>query len=221
MSGNRECSSGGSRGADVPGGRRAALRARTRDEILDAAAELVTERGVDELNLNELAVRAGFASAASLYRYFAGKREIVSRLAARDLERLGEYLQRVPADLPLEEQIVEICLAYLDYACERPGTRALLLTTASSIATEFRAAALPAEIVGRMFRLGEAARETGALNLRDKDDIFAVLHAGWALAHGMAEYDRMYEGPERDVLRERHRAVFKAYVAGFKSDWTG
>ena len=64
MSGNRECSSGGSRGADAPGGRRAALRARTRDEILDAAAELVTERGVDELNLNELAVRAGFVREA-------------------------------------------------------------------------------------------------------------------------------------------------------------
>ncbi len=202
-------------------GRREALRARTRDEILDAAADLVTERGVDELNLSELAARAGFGSAASLYSYFASKQEIVSGLAARGLERLGEYLRRVPEDLPLDEQIVEICLAYLDYACEHPGTRALLLTTASSIAPEYRAAALPAAIVGRMFRLGEAARAAGALNVRDEDDIFAVLHAGWALAHGMAEYDKMYGDPERQILRSRHRAVFRAYVAGFKSDWNG
>lgn len=205
---------------DAPGGRRAALHARTRDEILDAAAALVTEGGVDALNLGELATRAGFGNAASLYRYFAGKQEIVSALAARDLARLGEYLRRVPEDLPLEEQIIEICLAYLDYARQHPGARALLLTTASSIAPDFRAAALPAEVVGRMFRLGEAARVAGAINVRDEDDIFAVLHAGWALAHGMAEYDKMYEDPERQVLRSRHRAVFRAYVAGFRSDWT-
>ena len=72
-----------------------------------------------------------------------------------------------------------------------------------------------------MFRLGEAARQSGALNVRDEDDIFAVLHAGWALAHGMAEYDKMYEDPERELLRSRHRAIFRAYVNGFKSDWRG
>lgn len=212
---------GGAGGAreEAPGGRRAALHARTQDEILDAAAALVTEGGVEALNLGELATRAGFGNAASLYRYFAGKREILSALAERDLERLGEYLRRVPEDLPLEDQIVEICLAYLDYAREHPGSRALLLTTASSIAPDFRAAALPSELVGRMFRLGAAARDAGALNLRDEDDIFAVLHAGWALSHGMAEYDKMYEDPERELLRSRHRDIFRAYVAGFQSDW--
>ena len=71
-----------------------------------------------------------------------------------------------------------------------------------------------------MFRLGETAMETGALHLRDRDDIFAVLHAGWALAHGMAEYDRHSRDPEREVLRSRHRGIFRAYVAGFRSDWT-
>jgi AcrR family transcriptional regulator len=206
---------------DAPGGRRALQHARTRDEILDAATELVTEHGVDGLNLAELAARAGFGNAASLYRYFGSKQEIVSALAARGLARLGEHLRRVPEDLPIEEQIVEICLAYLEYACEHPGERGLLLVTASCIAPDFRSATLPAELVGRMFRLGEVARESGALNLRDEDDIFAVLHAGWALAHGMAEYDRAYEDPERELLRSRHRDIFRAYVAGFKSDWRG
>jgi AcrR family transcriptional regulator len=201
--------------------RRAALHAQTRDEILDAAADLVTEHGVEALNLNELATRAGFGNAASLYRYFSSKQEIVSALAARGLERLGEHMRSVPEDLPPDEQIVEICLAYLEYACVHPGERRLLLTTAASIASDFRAARLPDEFVSRMFRLAEAARESGALNVQDEGDVFAVLHAGWALAHGMAEYDGLYDGPERDVLRSRHRAVFRAYVAGFRSDWRG
>jgi hypothetical protein len=53
----------------------------------------------------------------------------------------------------------------------------------------------------------------------DDGDIFAVLHAGWVFAHGMAEYDGLYEEPEREVLRSRRRAVFSACVAGFQSDW--
>ncbi len=201
--------------------RREEQHARTRDEILGAAAELVRERGVDELNLNELAERAGFGNAASLYRYFDGKQDIVGALAARGLERLGEYMRRVPEDLPPEEQIIEICLAYLEYARENPGERRVLIAAVGSKTPDFRVAALPDEFVTRMLRLGETAGASGALNVPDEGDIFAVLHAGWALAHGMAEYDALYEDPEREVLRSRQRGIFRAYVAGFRSDWHG
>lgn len=201
------------------GGRRAALHARTRDEILDAAADLVTERGADGFSLSELATRAGFGNAASLYRYFAGKQEIFSALAARGLERLGEYMRVVPEDVPPSEQIVELCLAYLDYTRAHPGERRLLLTTAASIAADFRATPLPDEFVNRMFRLTRAASADGTLTVRDEGDVFAILHAGWALAHGMAEYDSLYEDPEREILRSRQRAVFTAFVAGFRGDW--
>lgn len=201
--------------------RRELLHARTREEILDAAGELVRERGVDALNLNELAARAGFGNAASLYRYFDGKQDIVGALAARGLERLGEHMRRVPEDLPPEEQIVEICLAYLDYARENPGERRVLLTAVGAKTPDFRVAALPDEFVRRVLRLGETAGASGALDVHDEGDIFAVLHAGWALAHGMAEYDALYEDPERELLRSRHRGIFRAYVAGFRSDWRG
>ena len=204
---------------DAPGGRRAVLHARTRDEILDAAAALVNEHGVDALNLNELAARAGFGNAASLYRYFAGKQDIVGALAARGLERLGDYMRRVPEDLPPEDQIVEICLTYLDYAREHPGERRVLLTAAGAEEPDFRATALPDEFVRRMFRLGETARESGALRIKDEGDVFVILHALWALAHGMAEYDALYEDAERELLRSRHRDVFRACVAGFRGDW--
>jgi AcrR family transcriptional regulator len=211
---------GGAR-EDAPGGRRATVHARTRDEILDAAAGLVNERGVDALNLNELAARAGFGNAASLYRYFEGKQDIVGALASRGLERLGDYMRRVPEDLPPDEQIVAICMTYLEYARGHPGERRVLLSAAGSKEPDFRAAALPDEFVRRMFRLGEAARESGALRVGDEDDVLVILHALWALAHGMAEYDALYEGQERELLRSRHRDVFRACVAGFRGDWRG
>ena len=64
----------------------------------------------------------------------------------------------------------------------------MLLTAAGSKAPDFRADALPDEFVRRMFRLGETARRSGALDVEDEGDIFVILHALWALAHGMAEY---------------------------------
>ncbi len=203
------------------GGRRALVHAQTHDAILDAAADLVTERGIDGLNLNDVAAKAGFGNAASLYRYFASKQEIVSALAARGLERLGEHMRSVPEDLPPDEQIVEMCLTYLDCARAHPVERRLLLTTAASIASDYRATQLSDEFVDRMLRLGRAARDAGALTARDDGDIFVILHAAWALAHGMAGYDGVYDDPERELLRSRHRAVFRAYVAAFRSDWTG
>jgi AcrR family transcriptional regulator len=211
----------GARREDAAPGRRAVRHARTRDEILDAAAELVNEHGVDALNLHELATRAGFGNAASLYRYFESKQDIVGALASRGLERLGDYMLRVPEDLPPEEQIIAICLAYLDYAREHPGERRVLLTAAGGKEPDFRAAALPDEFVRRMFRLGDTARESGALTIEDDGDVFTILHALWALAHGMAEYDALYEEPERGLLRSRHRDVFRACVAGFRGDWRG
>jgi AcrR family transcriptional regulator len=201
-------------------GRRAVRHTRTRAEILDAAAELITEQGAEAFNLTDLATRAGFSNAASLYRYFSSKKEIMGALMRRGLERLEEHLRGVPADLPPDEQLVEFCLAYVDYARAHPGERALLLTTTAVIAPEDRAASLPEEFVDRVFGLIAAVIESGGDAAPDEGDVFAMLHAVWALAQGMAEYDRLYTGPEREVLRSRHRLVFRAYVEGSKRTWS-
>jgi AcrR family transcriptional regulator len=238
--------------------RRTVRHTQTRNEILDAAAELITEQGPDALNLSELATRAGFSNAASLYRYFSSKKEIMGALMRRGLERLEEHLQHIPADLPPEEQVVEFCLAYVDYARSHPAERTLLLTNIAVIAPEDRAASLPEGFVRRVFGLiaavltsesetgrgatespdwtalstgvGDADRRLVQARARgeqlqptgvpDAGDVFALLHAVWALAQGMADYDRLYTGPEREVLRSRHRAVFQAYVEGSKLVWT-
>lgn len=202
-------------------GRRASRHAQTRDEILDAAAKLVTERGVDSFNLSELATRAGFGSAASLYRYFSSKDAMIAALARRSLKRLGAHMAQVPDDLPPAEQLVELCLAYVDYARAHPGERRLLLTAAAAMPAEDRAAAiLPDQFVGRMFALIRDAAATGAITARDERDAFAILHAAWALAQGWAEYDALYGLPEREMLESRRRAVFRAHMAGFGGDWT-
>jgi len=55
--------------------------------ILDAAATLVVERGVDALTTRDIADAAG-APVASLYQYFADKEAVLLALAARDMEEM-------------------------------------------------------------------------------------------------------------------------------------
>lgn len=65
------------------------------EDLLDAAATLVVERGVDALTTRDIARAAG-APVASLYQYFADKEDVLLALAQRDM---AEMDTQVAADL--------------------------------------------------------------------------------------------------------------------------
>jgi AcrR family transcriptional regulator len=74
--------------------RRVPQQSRSRDRvvrILDAAAALVCEEGVEALSTRVIAERAGIP-VASLYQYFADKDEILLALVQRDLEAMDEQI---------------------------------------------------------------------------------------------------------------------------------
>jgi AcrR family transcriptional regulator len=57
------------------------------EDLLDAAARLVVERGVEALTTRDIADAAG-VPVASLYQYFADKEAVLLALAARDMEEM-------------------------------------------------------------------------------------------------------------------------------------
>ena len=65
------------------------------EEILDAAARLVVERGVEALGTRDIA-QAADVPVASLYQYFAAKEDVLLALAERDMAEMDE---QVVADL--------------------------------------------------------------------------------------------------------------------------
>ena len=72
----------------LPAAERNAIRV---TRILDAAGQLVAERGYEKMTTSQVALRAG-VSPGVLYQFFADKREIVHALASRNLDR---YLERM------------------------------------------------------------------------------------------------------------------------------
>ncbi|MBC9734841.1 TetR/AcrR family transcriptional regulator [Nocardioides marmotae] len=76
--------------------RRVPTQARSRrrvEKMLDAAARLVVERGVEALTTRDIAEAAG-VPVASLYQYFADKDDVLVALAARDMEEMDEQVSR-------------------------------------------------------------------------------------------------------------------------------
>ncbi len=61
------------------------------EELLDAAARLVVEQGVDALSTRDIATGAG-APVASLYQYFADKEDVLLALAERDMAEMDEQV---------------------------------------------------------------------------------------------------------------------------------
>jgi len=88
--------------------------------ILDAAAEVIAEVGVEGASTNAIAARAS-TSVGSLYQFFPNRDAIVQALAARyaaEFERLKDRVMAPEvADLPLDQMmrgIVEPIAAYCD-----------------------------------------------------------------------------------------------------------
>ena len=92
-----------------------------RQRILEAAAELVTLRGLDAATPEAIAKRAG-AGKMSLYRHFTGKDELVAEALAESDLYYRELLLGDSADIPPRDRL----LAMFDHAAavaDRLGSR--------------------------------------------------------------------------------------------------
>ncbi|MDO8330607.1 MAG: TetR/AcrR family transcriptional regulator [Fluviicoccus sp.] len=101
----------------------------TVQRLLDAAAELIEDHGLETLTTNRIAEHAG-VNIASLYQYFPHKDAIVAALVESWLQevtrQLGDMLS--PAmDMPIAESTHLWCQAGLMYFRQRPALLALLL----------------------------------------------------------------------------------------------
>jgi len=115
----------------MPGIRERA-RAETTAEIVRLAREQVAEQGAAALSLRAIARDMGMVSSA-IYRYFASRDELLTRLIVESYDRLGEATQQVAAsvrnrhDHPARWRAVAGSIRL--WAVENPAEYALLFGT--------------------------------------------------------------------------------------------
>lgn len=100
----------------------------TYDRLLDAAAEILAESGIEALNTNAVADRAG-VTVPTVYRYFPNKHALLVALAESYVESEKDWLFAMEAvadpNHPLDAAIREVLGGYASHADEFPGVSPL------------------------------------------------------------------------------------------------
>jgi AcrR family transcriptional regulator len=162
-------------------------RARTAQAILDAALEIIAERGINALSMREIAQRIEY-SPSGLYEYYASKDEILDALAEQGLTQLDEQMGRSLRGNTAKQQLFELGLAYQTFAREHVQLYLLI----------FNHVARPAELqttldqfasigsYGKLRTCIVAGVERGEFVISPERNIEHLAYHFWALWHGLA-----------------------------------
>lgn len=170
------------------------------DRLLDAAAEVIAEVGVEAASTNAIAARAQ-TSVGSLYQFFPNKDALVQALAARytaQFERLKERAMAIEvADQPLDAMMRGIITPIAEFCDANPAYRHVYAATNNELTGQYSAdeARLHASVVARVEAL--IARRTPWVTAEQRhttavvqvETVHAVLFH--SLAHGPAQRARV------------------------------
>jgi AcrR family transcriptional regulator len=133
--------------------------AATRRALLDDAAELLDSGGPDAVTLREVGARAGVSRGAP-YRHFANKERLLTAVAAKGWERVGDQMHALQTDsqfLPIDKLRAAL-IGLVTVSRQQPHLYQLMFTTpAGEPAAVVKAAqrscdeflAIVAEVVGK------------------------------------------------------------------------
>ncbi len=114
-------------------------RARTRARLLDAAVDVIAERGLEAASVQEMAARADVAN-GTFYNHFRTKEEIVSEVVLRVAAATAERLDAAMSDIEgAAERVACGTRSFVEFAASQPAWAHALLQSATSLPEGFRA----------------------------------------------------------------------------------
>lgn len=193
---------------------------RTRQTILQAALALVIEKGLSKLSLREIARRADY-SPAGLYEYFANKDAIVEALVCDAGERFFNHLNYVPKTLPEDEYLVELGMAYIQFAHLNPDHFMLMFTHYQALPvvnlSEF-APSGDSNAYGLLMDGVQRSLDSGLFQARSGYGKVEMTYSLWSLVHGLAilqaTYLRQFEWDFPAVDRQAIRTFIEGLRQG-------
>lgn len=166
---------------------------RTHQAIIDAARQIIREAGIDGLSMRAIAERIDY-SPAGLYEYFSSKEEIVGVVCEQNFERLAQQLTQVDQTLSPTDYMLELGLAYIDFAVRNPDSFLLMFTTfpLAKIETNeprsFDAESMLAEgsAFGLLVQGVQHCVDAGIYRTKTGFGVLEMAYASWAQVHGLA-----------------------------------
>jgi AcrR family transcriptional regulator len=166
-------------------------RIRNRQAILDAALVLIEVSGVDGWSMRELAERVDYTPGA-LYRYFDGKAALLAALTDETMDGLRTHLSECESVDGEVDRLVELGLAYVDFAAARPTLFRLGLIEMPSRRTTVGQEPGRSSPYAILLRAVRSAIDTDALTETDFFGAEEIAYTIWATVHGMAVLEQTH-----------------------------
>ena len=169
-------------------GRRARYGDEMRQDILQAAREIIAEEGAGALSIRGIARRIGY-SAPALYEYFDGKEAIAAALFVDGFGKLAEMMEQIEqAEPDLNARIDAMGVTYRQFALAHPQEYSLMF---GRPIPEFRPSGDQLDVIAsRAFApLQRAFMEGVAAGVIRPMDARTAATTAWALMHGLASLE--------------------------------
>ncbi len=156
-------------------------KARVRKAMLEAASELLVERGYDGLTLAEVGKKVGFAT-TNVYRYFDNKNDLIYAAIEDAFVAFGERLEvaKRSTDEPFE-RIFALGRAYVQFAADHPAPYYLMFVDKTDYL--FGERVVPGvDKLGYLFEAVGEAMQAGAMQ---RGNVEATAHVLWGQLHGV------------------------------------
>jgi AcrR family transcriptional regulator len=185
-----------------------ALRAR----LLDGAAVLVFDHGIDALNLRRLAAGAD-TSTSAVYSLFGSKAGLLEGLYREAVRRFAARLARVAVTDDPVRDIVRLGIAYREYARDEPHLYGILFSGADK-----PDAAARAEAARTMEPLVDAVRRGQAGGVLAAVPAEQIALACWGVAHGLVSLEFAGSAPAGLDIAAWYEDALVAMVRGWVVD---
>ena len=184
---NGGAANGGGDG-DAPA-RRGYHHGRLKDALIEAARNLIEQRGPQGFSLTEAARIVGVTPAAP-YRHFSDREALMGEVARRGFDLFNASLQTAwdHGRPDAETAFARMGRAYLDFARQEPGYYRSMFTRAQELEAQCPPdAGSPPAAAGQSFALlNEAAGAALRARKRGDADSARLALEVWALSHGAA-----------------------------------
>ncbi|MBX3062882.1 MAG: TetR/AcrR family transcriptional regulator [Anaerolineae bacterium] len=176
------------------------------ERVIETARALLEDLGIEQLSLHRLAEALG-VKAPSLYRYFAGKTELLRAInAVTGRQMLTAMQQAADAETDPQVKLIAMLRAYRRFALAHPLAYDLLYSNA-----------LPDS------RLDPADAEQMALPLQARmaesvgaEQSLEALRGAWALVHGFVMLELAGQFQRGGNVNVAFEAAVQAYLAGWR-----
>ncbi len=166
-------------------GRRARYSEEMRQDILQAAREIIAEEGAGALSIRGIARRIGY-SAPALYEYFDGKEAIAEALFVAGFRQLALMMGQIAQPDPVA-RLRDLGIAYRAFAIAHPQEYSLMF---SRPIPEFRPSSDDLDIATTAFAPLQHAFEEGiAAGMIRPLDARTGATTAWAYLHGLVSLE--------------------------------